>query len=164
MKWEISSFAAIAFPRCLYEKERIMNVRKMLLSHKEIDDRIDLGLEEIAQLRSLAERVTVRQSLGGSGPRGGYSDRVGTYAAKIADLERSIDRDIDRLVDLKETIIKMVASLGNDTERLIIERRYILHQNMEEIAEKLGYTPRHIARLHKNALEKLEEMYEEKIA
>ena len=139
-----------------------MNVRKLLLSHKEIDDRIELGLEEIAQLRCLAERVTVRTRLGENGPSGGYTDRVGTYAVKIADLERSIDRDIDRLVDLKETIMKMVASLGDETERMIIERRYILHENVETIAEKLCYSPRHIARLHKNAVEKLEAIYDEK--
>ncbi|MBR5089422.1 MAG: hypothetical protein IK093_08335 [Ruminiclostridium sp.] len=143
-----------------------MNVRKLLESHKEIDDRIGLGLEEIAQLRSLAERVTRYISFDESRGKGGHSDRVGDYAVKIAELEMKIDREIDELVALKEKIMKIAGSLDTDLERVIIERRYILHESNEAVAEKLGYSPRHITRMLRNAVEKLEKMYndEEKIA
>ena len=143
-----------------------MNIKKLLESYKQIDDRIELGLEEIARLRSLSERVTMRLALDESRGSGGHSDRVGNYAVKIADLEIKIDREIDSLVDLRERIMKITASLDDNMERLVIERRYILFESTETIAEKLGYSPRHITRLQRSALEKLEAIYDkaEKIA
>ena len=138
-----------------------MNIRKLLESHKEIDDRINLGLEEIAQLRALAERVTQRFTfLGSTGS--GNSDRVGNYAVKIADLELRIDREIDGLVELRERIMNVVSALGDSTERLILERRYIMHEGAEEIGEKLGYSSRHVTRILRKAITKLEALYPDK--
>lgn len=137
-----------------------MNVKKFLESHKEIDDRINLDLEEIAQLRSLAERTTRYISFDGGGRRsGGKSDRVGNYAVKIADLEAKIDREIDRLVDIRDQIAGMVSELGDETERSILMRHYILHESWEAAAEKLGFSSRHVQRIHKQALEKLERRF-----
>ena len=143
-----------------------MDIRKLLESHKEIDDRIELCLEEIARLRSLAERVTSCISPDASRGKGGHSDRVGNYAVKIAELEMQTDKEIDRLVELRERIMKIVSSLDDNLERTVIERRYIMHENNEKIAERLGYCTRHITRVHRIALMKLEKMYnsEEKIA
>ena len=143
-----------------------MDIRKLLESHKEIDDRIELCLEEIARLRSLSERVSSCISPDVSRGKGGHSDRVGNYAVKIAELEIQTDKEIDRLVELRERIMKIVSSLDNNLERTVIERRYIMHESNEKIAERLGYCTRHITRVHRIALAKLEKMYnsEEKIA
>ena len=108
-----------------------MDIRKLLESHKEIDDRIELCLEEIARLRSLAERVTSCISPDASRGKGGHSDRVGNYAVKIAELEMQTDKEIDRLVELRERIMKIVSSLDDNLERTVIERRYIMHENNE---------------------------------
>ncbi len=137
-----------------------MDVKKLLASHKEIDDRINLYLEEIAQLRTLAEKCTLRISGEPfSGAKGLHSDKVGQNAAKIADLEIRIDAEIDKLVDLKEQIMDMVSQLKDPTERAVIERRYILHETTETVADKTGYTPRHIRRVLNSALQHLEELY-----
>lgn len=137
-----------------------MEVKRMLASHKIIDDRINLKLDEIAHLRALAERATMR--IGGrKGNNGSHSDKVGKYASKIADLEKKIDRDIDRLVSLKERIMEIAASLDDYNERNVIERRYILHESLNEISEKMGYSIRHITRIHNQAMEKLESMYDD---
>lgn len=143
-----------------------MNIKELLVSYKLIDDRIELALEEIARLRSLAERMTQCISFDGRGGKGSHSDRVGNYAVRIAELEINTDREIDRLVDLREKILKIVSSLDDDVERIVIERRYIMFENNEAIAEKLGYSLRHIVRVHKSALANLEKMYnsEEQIA
>ena len=140
---------------------RNMMIKELLASHKVIDDRINCMLDEIAELRALAERTTVRIS-GESRCRGGYSDKVGANAAKIADLEIKIDREIDRLVDLKEHIIEVVSALEDETERTVTERHYILHESWETIAEKLNYSPRHIIRIHNKAVAHLEEVFDSK--
>ena len=106
----------------------------------------------------------MKRTLCESPGKGGHSDNVGNYAVKIADLEIRIDREIDRLVDLKERIMAMTASLDTATERLIIERRYILGETIDTVAEKLGYSPRHITRMLRKALEKLADIYDKQIA
>lgn len=140
-----------------------MDVRRMLALHKALDERINLKLDEIAHLRALAERATMR--IGGTkGKKGSYSDKVGKYASKIADLEKKIDSEIDRLVTMKERIMDIAASLDDDLERNIIERHYIMHESLTDISEKLGYSLRHITRVHIRALEKLETMYDDGIS
>ncbi len=139
-------------------QKRKMTIKELLASHKETDDRINCMLEEVAQLRALAERSTMRMT-GESRAKGGHSDKVGTNAAKIADLEIKIDREIDELVDLKERIHELVNRLADPTERTVTERHYILHESWEKTAEVLRYTPRHVQRIHNKALEHLESMY-----
>ncbi|MCR4779542.1 MAG: hypothetical protein K5876_00455 [Ruminiclostridium sp.] len=134
-----------------------MDIKKLLESHRDIDRGIDLKLEEIAQLRALAERSTIR--LTGESRSSGYSDKVGKNAAKIADLENKIDADIDRLVELKEKILYFVKALSDENERIVTERHYLLHESFETIAEKMNYTPRHVHRLHRSALAHLEEHF-----
>ncbi|MBQ9483760.1 MAG: hypothetical protein IJU82_06170 [Ruminiclostridium sp.] len=137
-----------------------MDIKKLLESHKEIDDDINLKLEEIAQLRALAERCTRRiTDMGGN--TGTPSDRVGKNAVKIADLENRIDARIDELVDLKDKIMYFVSALEDDGERVVIERHYILHESFEVIAEKLEYSTRHVMRLHRSALDHLEAHFAE---
>ena len=137
-----------------------MNVKKFLESHKEIDDRINLDLEEIANLRALAERTTRYISLDGSGGKNGTkSDKVGNYAVKIADLEAKIDREIDRLVDIRDQIAEMISVLDDETERTVIMRHYILHEPWETTAEKLCFSSRHVQRFHKQAIDRLEERF-----
>ena len=135
-----------------------MDIRKLLASHKEIDDSINLKLEEIAQLRALAERCTVRIT-DESRPVGTHSDKVAKNAVRIADLENKIDAQIDELVEIKEKILYLVSALDDDTERTVTERRYILHESVDKISDKLGYSPRHTARILRSALEHLDGLY-----
>ena len=135
-----------------------MDVKKVLESHKVLDFRIQLQLDEIAQLRAVAEHA---RSMPYSESRkiGTHSDRVADYAIRIADLEAELDKHIDRLVELKERIIAIASSLDDATERIVIERVYILRETKEVVAEKMNYSVRQIARLQKSALEKLQVLY-----
>lgn len=137
-----------------------MNIRELLDSHFEINQLIDMKLEQIAELRSLAAKVTA-SPFSESHSRGTYSDRVGRTAARILDLENEINAEIDRLVEIKIQIRGLASSLSDGVQRAIIERHYILHEPWEKIAEKIGYSRRHITRLHDKAIETLERLYKE---
>lgn len=142
------------------KNEEIMNIRELLKSHYEINSLIDMKLEQIAELRSLAAKVTT-SPFTESHPQGTYTDRVGRTTARIIDLENEINDEIDKLVDVKLRIRELVSSLSNGIQRTIIERHYILNQPMEKIGEKMGYSRRHITRLHDKAIESLERIYGE---
>ena len=135
-----------------------MDVKEFLSQHKIIDDCINAKLDEIKELRSLATRLSPSIS-GESRSVGTVSDRVGRTAAKIADLEREVNDQIDRLIEVKAEINAMINSLGDILLRNLLERRYLLGFSWEKIAEDMGYTPRHITRLHNKAIARLQLLY-----
>lgn len=137
-----------------------MKIRELLGSHTAVNHLIDMKLEQIAELRSLAEKVTV-SPFTESHAQGTYTDRVGRTAARIADLETEINNEIDKLVEIKLQIRELTASLPDGIQRTIIERHYILNEPWEKISEKIGYSRRHVTRLHDKAIETLEKMYGE---
>lgn len=139
-----------------------MKIRELLNSYHAVNHRIDAMLEQIAELRSLAAKVTVLP-FSESHSKGTYTDRVGRTTARIIDLENEINDEIDRLVDIKISIDKLVSSLDNELHRTIIERHYILNESWEKISEKIGYSRRHITRLHDKAIESLERIHGESI-
>lgn len=136
----------------------MMKIRELLEKHGEIDSAINTKLEIMEELKCLATKVTSSVFAGSGG--NGHSDRVGKTTARIIDLEAQINDDIDRLVEITEEIEAIIASVNNGVHRTLLERRYILGQSWEQIAENLGYSPRHIKRLHGQIIEGLEKIYE----
>lgn len=137
----------------------MMNVRELLNSHYEISNAIDAKLEVIAELKSLATKVTA-SAFSESHGSGTYTDRVGRTTARIIDLENEINDEIDRLVEIKIEIKCLIAEVTDSVRRTILERRYILSESWEAIAKKLGYSPRHIMRMHNQTVEELERKYD----
>lgn len=134
-----------------------MDVREILDKHREIDAVIDSKLEQISELKSLATKVTPSYSLEGKG--NGVSDRVGRTVARIVDLENEINEEIDKLVGLQEQIRSMIELLDDYTLKTLLERRYLLHEGWETVADKMGYSSRHITRLHIQAIDTLNKLY-----
>lgn len=137
-----------------------MNIKQFLGKHFEISNAINSKLEQLEELRHLAAAAS-SPTLSESHCTGTYSDRVGRTVARIMDLDREINGEIDGLVEIKIQIRNMIGGLSDSTQRTILERHYILHESWEVIAEKVGYSPRHITRLHNQAIAALEEAYGE---
>ncbi|MGN0619854.1 MAG: DUF1492 domain-containing protein [Ruminiclostridium sp.] len=134
-----------------------MNIKDFLARHKTADAEINSKLEQLSELKSLATKITPSTNIEGRGS-GNVSDRVGRTVAKIVDLEQEINEAIDRLVDIKREIEDLINLLDDSVMRTVLERRYLLHENWEVIAEKMGYSCRHITRLHIQALEELQRL------
>lgn len=132
-----------------------MTAKEFLSRYRTLNEEINAKLDEAAQIRALAERVTPSENGGGSGA---VSDRVGHGAARLVDLEREIDREIDRLVDMREEIETVIAKVKDVRLHLILTERYIIGSNYEKIAEKIGVSYMHTWRLHKKALSEVEKI------
>lgn len=146
--------------KCTEMKEEVMNIRELLKSHYAVNQMIDIKLEQIAELKSLAAKVTT-SPFTESRSQGTYTDRVGRTTARIIDLENEINEEIDKLVEIKIRIRELVSALTDDLHRAVIERYYILNEPWEKIGEKMGYSRRHIVRIHDKAIAFLEEIYRE---
>ena len=71
---------------------------------------------------------------------------------KIIDLQDEINKDIDRLVDLKTQIATTIKNIENYEYQTLLEKRYLCFYTWEQIAVDMDYSIQHIYRLRDKAL------------
>lgn len=127
-----------------------MTAKEYLSQYKDLNDSINAKLEQVGELRRKAQTVGSGSSDGthSSTPR----DRIGEITARIVDLEREINEDIDRSVDLQREIRAAIATVPEVRLRTLLELRYINCLTLENIAVRMGYCYMQICRLHGKAL------------
>lgn len=94
---------------------------------------------------------------GGSGANGS-NDIIGKAIAKIVDFEHEADIMIDELVTLKIDMEHQISLISDFRYRKILERRYLFFESFKAIASLLGYSEKHIYRLHSEAINALEKI------
>ena len=116
-----------------------------------INERIDDLVEESERLRALAERCTASYS---SEPRGGgaEADKRLATVAKIIELERKLNREIDRYADMKISIFDIVAELPDERHRDILTMRYSYGLSWGEVARRIHYGKTQTWEMHNAAL------------
>ena len=75
---------------------------------------------------------------------------------KLADKSSEIDLKIDELVDFKITMGNHINQLEDERHRVILREHYINGLSFCEISDILGYTERHLYRIHGDALLKFQ--------
>lgn len=118
-----------------------------------LDQLINSKLRQLDQLKAYRARLPTGAS--DTGPvQSGISDPTANMAAKITDLDRSINDEIDKLVELKESARVLFCRLDCDLRlKLIMELRYLECLDWRGVAARSGYNPRHVYKLHGRALE-----------
>lgn len=137
-----------------------MKIKEYLRQAYRIDQRINSKLEQIAALHDLATKATVTYSDMPKSPNRSGS-KIEDAITKIMDLEDEINRDIDKLVDLKTDITHLIKNLDSHEHQIILEQRYLCFKSWEQIAVDMGYSIQHIFRLHDAALTELERFYKD---
>ena len=121
------------------------------------DAMIDSKLEELVMLKAKATRITpVMHDTGGIGS--GSQDRLGNAVAKIVDLEKEIDNDVDSLVDLKREASSMLRKIDKTAYYNVLHKRYVQYETFEKIAIDMGYTYRNVLYLHGRALQEFQKI------
>ena len=131
-----------------------MNAKEYLSQAMHIDQRIGSKLEQVTRLRETAANCTATLSYT---PRSNAPNRqrMEETICKIVDLEREINVDIDRLVDLKAEARKAINAVNDPDQQLILELRYLCYKPWLEIAETIGYSEPTVYRLHGEALKNI---------
>lgn len=112
--------------------------------------RIEAELEE---LRTMKMAISVNND--GMPHRPDQSDMSG-YAAELDQLERNLIRERDQRFKGYLEISDRIAIMKSENERDVLFYRYIKGLAWWEIAEKMGYSERHITRIHGEALAHLQ--------
>lgn len=131
-----------------------MNAKEYLSQVMYIDQRIDTKLEQVMSLREAATKATATLS---DMPRPDSPNvrSMEDTIVKIVDLEDEINRDIDRLVDLKAEARRLIGQVKEPDQQLVLELRYLCYKPWSEIMVELGCSEPTVYRLHGEALKKI---------
>lgn len=131
-----------------------MTAKEYLKRYRTLNAYIDCKLEEVAQLRELSTRLSPTAMFDRNG---NVSDKVGRTAAKIVDLEREIDREVDELVKMRKEIEETVSKIDDERFKTLLTMRYINGYKWEKIALEMHYSYSSITYyLHPRALREVE--------
>ena len=136
-----------------------MTAKQYLQQSFRLNAKIDADLLEVERLRALATSVSSPDLSQDRVQTGTVSDRIGNTVAKIIDLEREINAEIDRFVDLKREIRERIDKVASEDFRIILQKRYLNFQKWEQIAVDLNYTYRHVTRLHGEAIQAFHSLF-----
>ena len=131
-----------------------MNAKEYLSQAMYIDQRINSKLEQVTRLRENATNCTATLS-DMPRPDTPNQQRMADTIGNIVDLEREINEDIDKLVDLKAEARRAINEVGDPVQQLILELRYLCYKPWLEIAETIGYSEATVYRLHGEALKNI---------
>lgn len=131
-----------------------MTVKEYLGQAYRLDQRINSKLEQVASLNDLANKVTTTLTGMPKNPNRATST-MADAVTKIVDLQAEINRDIDRLVDLKREIVAIIKTVDNTEYQTLLEKRYLCFETWEQIAVDMDYSIQHIYRIRDKALSKI---------
>lgn len=92
----------------------------------------------------------------------GANSKMANAIERCVDMEAEIDALIDELVDTKKKVIQVIESLPSAVEYDVLHRRYIQHQDFQEIADHYGYEYGWATTTHGRALKGVRDILNEK--
>ena len=134
-----------------------MTAKEYLSQAYRIDQRINAKLEQVERLRALTRKATVS-----------YGGETVSHTRNVSALEDSILRlmeaenelngEIDRLVDLKRDIHRLLQRVREPELQLLLELRYLCFKSWSEIAVTMEYDDRYVYKVHGRALREVEKI------
>lgn len=130
-----------------------MTKKEFLRQYLDLSREIDAKLEEVSRYRALATKVT--QTLAPDKVQCTQGNKMENIIAKLVDLEKEVDAEIDRMTEIREAVVAAIANVPDSKYRTLLRHRYISGKTWEQIAVEMHYSYMHVCRLHGEALDKL---------
>lgn len=135
------------------QNQKINELKKEYLwRYQECVRSIRRNTEEIAEIRSIKMGIS---ATGDGMPRGSKSSDLSGYVAQIDGLERKLNKDRYKRINIFMDVRKAIDKLSSQNEKDVLFYRYIKGMDWWEIAEKMRYSERQIHRFHGKALANL---------
>lgn len=134
-----------------------MDIRAFLSQIRHLDLLIDTKVSQLNQIRNRMEYVSPTFGERVQGTKD--PDKFTSGVAKIIELEKVIDADIDVLVDMKIQAREMIESLDNVIDKVVLYKHYFEGKTYEDIASEVYYSSRWVKKVHDDAIDKLNLKY-----
>lgn len=139
-----------------------MTAKQYLRQAYRLNELINSDLEELAQLKALSTSIS-SPNLSGM-PSSSTRNTEPSFVKcinKIVDLEKIINDEIDRFVELKKEIREVINNVPDPDERLVLRLRYIEFLKWEAVASSMGLSLKQVHRIHASALMNVKIPYQE---
>lgn len=119
---------------------------------------IDNKLIEITQHKELSYSISavVNEERVMSSPD---PDKTGCGYVRLEQMEESLDKLIDKYIDVKNKIIEQIEQINNEDYYTVLFLRYVRKFTFEKIANETGWCWRQVHRIHAKALQAFEDKY-----
>ena len=127
-----------------------MNIDMLNRSRQLKKEYDDLLMRHDTLKAAVENTVTVISLAPGHGQ--GVSRRLEDLETEILDLEKTIDKKCEELMDAQNAVNNYINNNMHPPYSVILIRRYAYFQTWEQIASELNYSVPHCYRLHETAL------------
>lgn len=127
---------------------------------KDLDNLITTNLESISTLKARLYSTSVE--LKADKTSGGGSFDFTEIIAKIDAMEHEVDKEVDRLVRLRQEIESEIKTLDSNIQVLVLINYYIIGKSLINISQEYNYGQSYIKRVHGWALDAFKEKFPEK--
>lgn len=137
-----------------------MTAKQYLRQVYRLNELIQSDLEELEQLKALSTSIS-SPNLSGM-PHSATRSTEAPFAkcvAKIIDLERIINDEIDRFVDMKKEVRETINTLESPNEVLVLKLRYVEFLKWGAVAVKMNLSLKQVHRIHGDALQNIKIPY-----
>lgn len=76
----------------------------------------------------------------------------------MVDLKNALKDDIEKLSEVKCAIGATIDKIDDPDQLNVLHKRYVLFKSFEQIAIEMGFTHRHITRIHGEALQSVKKI------
>ena len=137
-----------------------MTTKEYLSQVRKLNKMINGRLQDLEDMRQLAESVSSKQPVADLVISSGRKDRLESIIVKIIDAERDIDAMVERYIDKRSLIVGQIEELDAE-EFSVLRLRFIDGWDADKISGELKYSERQTYRIYRRALHSFEEKYGE---
>jgi DNA-directed RNA polymerase specialized sigma subunit len=130
-----------------------MDARVFLSAANRIETKLEILRSEIDYYENLASGL---RSMDYSSDRVMTSvkpDKMSSAVIKLLEKRDEYEQVLDECIDKREQIIDGINSLEDDRHAKVLYSVYVENKPFSIIAREMGYSPKHISRLHSDALD-----------
>lgn len=137
-----------------------MTTKEYLSQVRKLNKMINGRLQDLEDMRQLAESVSSKQPVADLVISSGRKDRLESIIVKIIDAERDIDAMVERYIDKRSLIVGQIEELDAE-EFSVLRLRFIDGWDADRISGELKYSERQTYRIYRRAMHSFEEKYGE---
>lgn len=138
-----------------------MEAKIFLNQLKKLDKMIENKLAEKDQWKAMSTGTTAK--MGGERVQSsGSKEKMADAVVRYVDLEREINKDIDRLVDERRNVINVIEQL-NTVEYDLLHKMYVQYYTLYEIASMYKKTYSWATTIHGRALKNVQKILDERV-
>lgn len=135
-----------------------MTARDFLKQSLKIKCNLDCKLEQVQELKDLANRITPVFN-GTPTVSNKCLSKLETAIVNLQDQSELLGEEVVRYLQIRANIADTIKVVDNENERLILEYRYLTFKTWKKIAAAMNVSLQRVYQLHEQALNSFEKIF-----